>query len=133
VILPQILKDQGYRLTKQREHILKSLTEYPLSAEDIYKKLLSKHIPLDLASVYRTLELFINMGIVYSIDLGEGKKRYELINKKNHHHHLICNKCRKVEDIKVYEDLMEKELQKKTKYKIDHHHLEFFGLCPNCQ
>ena len=86
-----LLKEKGFRVTKPRLEIIKVLSNYPLSAEEIHDALDKKNIRVDLASVYRSLELFVKMSVVYSIELGEGKKRYELVNKNYHHHHLICN------------------------------------------
>lgn len=129
----KLIKEKGYRLTKPREEILKVLESYPLTAQEIHNALVLKHISVDLASVYRSLELFVDMGIVHAIELGENKRRYELVDEKNHHHHLICNSCGNIEDISVDEKKLLTEVDKKSKFKIDHHHLEFFGTCSRCQ
>lgn len=131
--LAKKLKNKGYRLTRPRTEVLKTLTDYPLSVQEISEVLDKKNIRLDKASIYRTLELLVNMGLVYSIDLGEGKKRYELVDETKHHHHLVCNSCGKIEDIIVEEKKLLTDINKQTQFKIDHHHLEFFGLCINCQ
>jgi Fur family ferric uptake transcriptional regulator len=133
VEISEKLKNYGYRLTQQRRAILNVLQEYPLTVEEIYNELKKSKVSLDLVSVYRTLEVFLNKKIVYSVDFGDGKKRYELVNDFNHHHHLICNQCRKIEDIKIDEKKMTNEISRKSQFKIDHHHLEFFGLCSHCQ
>ncbi len=127
------LKQQGYRLTKPREEVLKTLSGYPRTVQEIYEVLRKKHQSVDLASVYRTLDLFVDLGVIYSIELGEGKKRYELVNKENHHHHLVCNHCGTIKDIEINEYILNKELKKHTSFKVDHHQLEFFGLCAKCQ
>jgi len=127
------LKKKGYRLTKPRQEVLKALTSFPMSVQEIYATLQQNHISIDLASVYRTLELFVKMGIVYAIDLGEDKKRYELVQPQNHHHHIVCNSCGVIEDVKFNETSLDKEIFRKSQFKVDHHHLEFFGLCANCQ
>lgn len=127
------MKKRGYRITKPRLEILKSLTSHPLSAQEIFEVLQKKSVHLDLASVYRTLELLVNMSLVYVIDLGEDKRRYELADPKNHHHHIICNTCGTIEDIQIQETHFLKEVYAKSTFKIDHHHLEFFGICNNCQ
>lgn len=126
------LKNKGYRITKPREELLKILDKYPLTVQEMDKELNKKNIHIDLASIYRSLELFVNMGIVHVIELGEDKKRYELVNDQNHHHHLVCNRCGTIEDIEINEKNLLQEVQKKTSFKIDHHHLEFFGICMNC-
>lgn len=127
------LKHKGYRLTKPRQELLHVLVDYPLTVHEIYSTLQKKNISIDLASVYRSLELFVNMGIVRVIELNDNKKRYELVDIHNHHHHLICTNCKTIEDVNINENNFLKEMQRKSAFKVDHHHLEFFGLCKNCQ
>lgn len=133
MVLINRLKEKGYRVTKARRELLKVLAHYPLTVQEIYNDLIEKKIHIDLTSVYRSLELFVTMGIVREVDLGEDKKRYEMIDKNNHHHHLICNNCKLIEDVVVNEDYLLKTVGANLKFKIDHHNLEFFGLCQNCQ
>lgn len=127
------LKQKGYRITKPRLELLKVLDSYPLTVQEIHETLQKKKVRVDLASVYRSLELFVNMGIVHVIDFGEDKKRYEMIDNDNHHHHLLCNSCGTIADITVNENNLLTQVKTKSTFKIDHHHLEFFGLCQNCQ
>ncbi len=127
------LKKQGYRLTKPREALLQVLLPYPLTAQEIFTILKKKKIHIDLASVYRSLDLFVHLGVVREIDLGGNTKHYELVDATNHHHHLICNNCGTIADIQLNEQVFLKEVKNKSTFKIDHHHLEFFGLCATCQ
>jgi Fe2+ or Zn2+ uptake regulation protein len=127
------LKTDGYRLTKPRKEVLKTLTDKPQTVQEIYDVLKKGNIDIDIASVYRTIELFVTMGVVYVIDFGGDSKKYELVNRNHHHHHLVCNNCGNVEDISLNEHFIYKELKRKTSFIVDHHHLEFFGLCINCQ
>lgn len=127
------LKQKGYRLTKPRQEILKVLQNYPLTVQEIYRSLEKNRIHVDLASIYRSLELFVEMGVVHAIQLGEDKKRYELVDSENHHHHLVCNSCGTIENITFNEKSLLNEVTAKSVFKIDHHHMEFFGQCKNCQ
>lgn len=129
----QHLKKKGYRLTTSRQEIVNSLNDHPQTVQKIHSSLTKRGIDIDITSVYRTVELFVEMGIVYAIDLGSGSKQYELVDTKSHHHHLVCNTCGIVEDIIMNEESIMKELHKKTTFKVDHHHLEFFGYCADCQ
>ena len=72
------IKKQGYRLTKPRQELLKVLNDYPHTVLEIHALLKKKNIHIDLASTYRSLELFMKMGIVTAIDFGDDKKRYEM-------------------------------------------------------
>lgn len=127
------LQQKGYRLTKPRQEIVKVLKQYPLTAQELYDSLRKRNSVIDLTSVYRSLELFVTLGIVRTLELGEAKRRYELVDEKNHHHHLVCNTCGSIADIRITEEPFVTEVREKTTFKVDHHHLEFFGLCANCQ
>jgi Fur family transcriptional regulator, ferric uptake regulator len=129
----KLLKDKGYRITTERQRVLSTITSHPLTAQDIYETLKKNKVQIDLASVYRSLELFVNIGIVRVIELGEGKKRYEIIDEKNHHHHIICNSCGTIEDVSLKDETFLQKIKTRSKFKIDHHHLEFFGTCAECQ
>ena len=132
------MRFKKYKLTPQREKILRVLLENKekhLSAEDVYYIVKQKSIGIGLATVYRTLELFLDNGVVRSLDFGDGKKRYELENadQEHHHHHAICLNCNKVIEIK--EDLLdelEKRVQKEYDFKVINHELKFFGYCSDC-
>ena len=138
------LHDAGFRLTNPREIIITILsnTDKHLSAEDIYIKALKVNPSIGLTTVYRTLDLFNQIGVVQKFDFGDKKARYELTvnpQKKKHHHHLVCMRCNTIVDYTNFmrEELelmnkTEKELSKKYNFKIMHHIIHFYGLCENC-
>jgi Fur family ferric uptake transcriptional regulator len=141
----QKLEGCGYRLTTAREIILNILTntDQHLSAEDIYMAIHHNYPNIGLTTVYRTLEVLIQTGIVSKFEFGHGRAKYELTEgygTKQHHHHLICKKCRKIVD---YTDFMAEEeeyikkaeigLQKKYGFTIDKHLIRFYGTCPECE
>lgn len=87
-----IIKQEGYKLTKPRQLLLKALREkHPLSAQEIHQAVNKK---VDLASVYRTLSLFCSLGIAHK-ETYKNKKLYYLSNEA--HHHIICRKCGRIE------------------------------------
>ncbi len=121
----------GKRMTLPRKLVVDALSknEKPMTAQEIYSKMKNQ---VDLASVYRNLELLSKTNKVNQYEFGDGKKRYEMV-KRDHHHHLICQNCGEVENIEMKEaELMEK-VKNKSGFKIERHSLEFFGLCANCQ
>ncbi|HBI92244.1 MAG TPA: transcriptional repressor, partial [Terrisporobacter glycolicus] len=89
-----------------------------------------------LATVYRTMQLLDEIGVISKLNLDDGCIRYEInLNKSetHNHHHLICKKCGKI--IEVEDDLMdnvEKEIQSAYKFKILDHDVKFYGLCQDC-
>ena len=101
--LNQRLHDAGFRLTNQREIVIKIMqnTEKHLSADEIYLEASKINPSLGLTTVYRTLDLFNQIGVVQKFDFGDGKARYELTNdpqKEEHHHHLVCVQCKTIID-----------------------------------
>jgi Fur family ferric uptake transcriptional regulator len=107
-----------------------------LSAEEIYNLVKKRAPDVGLATVYRTLELFLDFDVIHSIDFGDGRKRYEFgqgEGEKHHHHHLICTRCGKIQE--VTEDLLE-ELEARVNQAYDFiitdHQLKFFGYCKKC-
>lgn len=134
----------GYRLTMGREAILDVLSksEEHLSAEDIYMKIHPRHPNIGLTTIYRTLDVLSNIGLVYKFDFGDGRARYELSEGTKgieHHHHLICTSCNRVvdytdfidEEIELLQET-EKGLSKKYDFKITNHLIQFYGLCNKC-
>lgn len=128
-----ILNSRSQRITAPRLEILGILksNHNPLTISEIHTKLKNKKI--DLATVYRTINLFTELNIVYEIDFKDEFKRYELVYDRHHHHHIVCRKCKRVENVEacVLEEL-EKLLNKKGYTEISHS-LEFFGVCENCR
>jgi Fe2+ or Zn2+ uptake regulation protein len=101
-----------------------------LTISEIHNKVKNKKI--DLATVYRTINLFTVLRIVNEIDFKDEFKRYELIYDRHHHHHIVCKKCKRIENVEacMLEDL-EKFLSKKGYTEVTHS-LEFFGVCEDC-
>ncbi|HMS63997.1 MAG TPA: Fur family transcriptional regulator [Ignavibacteria bacterium] len=127
-----ILNNRSQRITAPRLEILSILkaNHNPLTISEIHKKIKKKKI--DLATVYRTINLFAEQNIVNEIDFKDEFKRYELIYDRHHHHHIVCKKCKTVENVEtcMLEEL-EKFLNKKGYTEISHS-LEFFGVCKKC-
>lgn len=138
-------REYGYRLTLSREAILNVLgrTSKHLSAEEIYLKVHKIYPSSGLSTVYRTLELLVQVDLVFKFDFGDGRARYELIRNlegQDHHHHLVCISCNRVVD---YTDFIEdetsslkkteKNLSAKYNFKIMKHLIQFQGLCDKCR
>lgn len=134
----------GYRMTIPREVILQVLDESSehLSAEDIYMNVHHIYPAIGLTTVYRTLELLVNMGFVAKYEFGDKRARFELIRgtkKLPHHHHLICTNCGKVinytdhtdEEITFFKRI-EKMLSEKYNFEIKNHTVQYYGICNEC-
>ena len=104
-----------------------------ISAEEIYAKVKAKYPYANISTVYRTLELLKELGLVTEIDLDDGRVRYHLA-EKGHHHHLVCSKCGSVIDLPESSLLkLTQALAHDYQFQADLRHLAIFGLCANCQ
>lgn len=129
------LRKLGYRMTPQRAVVLSAIenSQDHVTAEEIYAQVAGKCPRLNISTVYRTLELLKKVGLLYEINLGEGRVGYHP-EDKGHHHHLICRKCGAIID--VSESVMfpiEAILLQAFNFKADLKHKAIFGLCGNCQ
>ena len=134
-LLIKDLSSKKLRITKLRKFLLQILlkNKEPLSVEDLISSLSKHKINVHKTSVYRQLDVLKKVEIIREIQFGENKKRYEIFSD-NHHHHLVCNDCGKIEDIESDKDLgiLERKIVKEKKFKVTSHLLEFFGLCAKC-
>ena len=128
-------KKQGYRMTKNRSALLELFLneEHPLSVEEIQKKLKRKKVTSDLSTIYRELDFLKQESVIHEVTFKERKRLFEL-GFKNHHHHLFCLKCEKIEEVEMDKELelLERKIARSRKFKIQSHVLEFFGLCSTC-
>ena len=131
----QDLKKAGLKVTGPRMkilHILESTTVRHWSVEDIYKTLLDMGEDVGLATVYRVLTQFETAGLVIRHRFEGGLAVFEL-DDGQHHDHLVCIKCGKVEE---FVDLIIEERQrviaKKMNFQMTDHNLYIFGICENC-
>ena len=128
------LSQQGYRLTPQRIMILSAIenSDDHISAEEIYTQVVAKYPNVNISTVYRTLELLKQLGLVTETDLGEGRVRYHP-TEKGHHHHLVCQECGAIIDLdeSVLSSVKDVLLQEYG-FVADLRHLAIFGRCVNC-
>lgn len=130
-----ILKERGYRITPQREMIVEAIARNPshFTADEIYTEIHNRVQSLNIATVYRTLELLVKEGLVCRSDFGQG---YIIYAPEDHgpHIHLVCRQCHRVLDADASLALSLKEkLQEAYQFDLDLHHLAVFGLCSECQ
>jgi Fur family transcriptional regulator, ferric uptake regulator len=131
----QVLKAMGYRLTPQRMMVVEALhdSEKHVNAEDIYARVKVKYPYANISTVYRTLDLLKELGLVNEIALGDGCVRFHPA-EKGHHHHLVCQKCGKIIDLPESELApLENILSEKHQFKADLKHTAVFGLCARCR
>ncbi|MEM7798981.1 MAG: Fur family transcriptional regulator [Chloroflexota bacterium] len=131
--LGEHLRGMGYRLTPQRRLIMDIILESPaaLTAQSIYHSAQAHSDRVDQATVYRTLELFQKIGLIYASQKN-GQAVYE---RAAHvpHHHLVCRKCGRIEHLSDhhFQQLID-HLWKEHRFRADINHLTLNGLCEHC-
>jgi len=130
------LRERGFRLTPQREMVLSVLhdLEDHATVEEIHARVQKLNSAVDLATVYRTLELLQEFGLLAVIDLGDGLHRYELTSIHGSHHHLQCRRCGKL--IRLEQHQLQpflEALQQQLGFQAEAEHLIIPGLCQACQ
>ncbi|MEX2489576.1 MAG: ferric iron uptake transcriptional regulator [Pseudomonadales bacterium] len=130
------LKQAGLKITLPRLKILQVLessADHHLSAEDVYKHLLNNGEEIGLATVYRVLTQFETAGLVIRHHF-EGDHSVFEIAPEDHHDHLVCVKCGRVEEF------MDDEIERRQKliasekgFELTDHNLNMYGLCPDCR
>ena len=134
-IIRRTLIAEGYSQTKPRRQVLEVFlqNDKPLTPAAVHKRLAGHRI--NLASVYRAIELFCRVRVLAEVDHVQEGRRYELSDEyRGHHHHLICDGCGNTEDFEDCEmDDLERLIRKRFHFKVRRHDLRFIGLCRSCQ
>ena len=129
------LKESHYRITPQRYAVLNVLAKSPdhPSAENIYADLNDNYPTMSLATVYKTINLLKREGEILELEFSDLGNRYDG-NKPYPHPHVICTECGKIIDpTQLYLDEITSKMMEETGFKLLTHHLDFFGICPDCQ
>lgn len=133
--LTAILKEHGLKVTPQRLSIFKMLrhTHIHPSAEIIYKSLQQEHPTMSLATVYKTLDTFVQHGLVQQLNLGEDSYRYDADTSQ--HSHIQCTQCKCVIDLPALQHVEDfrKDVQSATAFNLSYEQIYFYGVCPACQ
>lgn len=126
-----LLRRAGLRATSQRIALLQNLAraEGPVSVERLTR---SAGGAYDIATAYRILDALTISKLVHRIELAQGKALYEIAG--DHHHHAVCMSCGRIEDIHAcLPEGIDKRVQQASGFaRIEHHTLEFFGVCKPC-
>ena len=125
------LRDQGFKITSPRNRVIVSVAsrEDNFTAEELATELDS----IGRATVYRTLKLLLDQGLVCRIVMGDGSVSYRASHKA-HHHHIVCVSCGATEDVHMndVEDVLA-GVRSSTEFDIVGHRVEIYGICPRCK
>ena len=133
----QDLRNVGLKVTLPRVKILqileKQINVRHLTAEQVYKILLSEDEEIGLATVYRVLTQFEAAGLVIRHQFEGGNSIFELATG-DHHDHILCMKCGRVDEFS--DEIIEtrqKEVAQELGYELTDHGLYLYGFCPKCK
>jgi Fur family ferric uptake transcriptional regulator len=129
------LRVHGYRLTPQREMIVEAIAHAGrhVTAEEVHAQTQARTTALNIATVYRTLDLLSELGLVSRGDLGDGKVSYAALNH-GPHCHLVCRSCGQVieADAALVADL-DQRFRDACGFVPDLGHFVAHGVCSDCQ
>ncbi len=130
----QIFRENGLRVTKQRQAILDAicLANGHATAAEIYQRAKALDASIDRSTIYRTLDVFVELGIVVAAEDLNRDRVYELV-KEQPHHHLICKQCGR--DLDIENQLVDefyRTLKSHYRFEVSMDHLVVFGVCPQC-
>jgi Fur family ferric uptake transcriptional regulator len=125
----------GHRLTAPRRAVAELISEHDghFTAADLESSARRRRLELSRATLFRSLELLTELGVVERVDLPTGEHAY-VPCAPAHHHHVVCSRCGRatdVEDCGVAAAV--DEISRRSGYLIESHRLELFGLCRHCQ
>ncbi len=128
----QFLESKKLRKTPERFAILEKVFEMRLhfGVEDVYKALESDSYHVSLATVYNTMDLLTECGLLRKHQFGSHQAKYEV--SKGNHFHLICNECGKIKEVKNEEILKSLSAQRYTAFQPSYFSVNVYGLCSAC-
>lgn len=133
-----IFEENNQKFTKQRELIFKILKSSPqkhLTPEELFSIVHRDHKQVGIATIYRTLNIFEELGIVNKQEFTDQAYTYEIIDpESDHHDHIICTECGKIlEDEFLSVDDVKKSLKDNYDFNLSYYSLRIYGICSDCQ
>jgi Fur family transcriptional regulator, ferric uptake regulator len=135
-IFKEFIRSRGLRQTPEREKIVAEIfrKKEHFDVDELFLRLLAQGKKISKASIYRTLPLLVDCGLIREVNFVDGHWHYEQIYGQPHHCHLRCLRCGTIEEFE--EPLMaavEGKLSNNFGYQITKHVLEVQGYCPRCR
>ncbi len=133
--MTEIIDRAGYHLTEPRRRVAEMVASRPgrFSAQDLVAEAKRSRRGVGRATVFRSLEIFEELGLVERVHLPNGEHAY-VACAPAHHHHVVCERCgasSEVADLGIAP--LAREIEQRTGYLLDSHRIELFGLCPDCR
>lgn len=130
----ELCAEHGIAVTHQRQvlyEVMQGMDGHP-SPEEIYARVKRKIPSISLATVYKNIHLFVESGVLREVSLHHGSQRLEM--NAEEHHHLVCSKCKSIEDI---DESSLGALPKRRKladgFLVERYSVDVIGICAKCQ
>ena len=134
--LGQLLERHGVRATPQRLLVLSELAREPddATAQEIWGRLREGRHTTGLATVYRTLALFHDAGMIDALSHHSGGEQCYRLCSETHHHHLVCERCHRVVEVENCDlDGWVNKAAKRHGFVANEHRVEISGFCADCR
>lgn len=131
----ELFKSFGLKNTLQRDLVYHSLHDIvrPITAEEIHRYLKENKHDISLSTIYRILDIFLQKGIITKLILPDSDSLLYELSKKEHGHHLICLKCKRIIHIPGCPlGNYETKITEEAKFKVIRHQLDLYGYCEDC-
>ena len=126
----QRCEQKGLRMTSQRKiiaQVLEDAADHP-DVEELYKRASKIDLTISIATVYRTVKLFDEAGILDKLEFGDGRARYEDAEREHHDHLIDINSGRVIEFMDSDIEKLQEKIAQKLGYKLMGHKLELYGV-----
>jgi Fur family ferric uptake transcriptional regulator len=133
--LPGLLERHGVRATQRRVEVLEELAREPddVTAQELWSRLRERDSRTGLATVYRTLALLSDAGVIDVLSHHGGEQCYRLCSE-THHHHLLCERCHRVVEVDECDlDDWLAGVARRHGFVATDHRVEITGICADCQ
>jgi Fur family transcriptional regulator, ferric uptake regulator len=127
-------QEHGLKNTPSRDAVFHLLENQLMTAEQLYQQMTEDGYSLSFSTVYRILEKFLEKNIIEIVKFQNETSVYYQLKINEHHHQLVCTKCRHIENIEECPlEAIEQSVAEKHHFVIEHHQMVFYGVCQQCQ
>lgn len=134
-LFEKYLRSEGLNVTQSRKRIAKEIFQIPdhFDATALWSKL-HEETNISMSTIYRTLDLLLDAGLLRDLDLGENHNYYEHVFNQKEHGHIICQDCGKVMEFTSGDlDELIHDAADDHGFEVGTYRLQVFGCCEECQ
>jgi Fur family ferric uptake transcriptional regulator len=127
---------QGVRWTSQRQVIVDTFIACGehITVEELHRRVRAIDRTVSAATVYRTINMLVEMGVAHKGNFGSGSASFECAVDKEHHDHLVCVSCGTIREFHHGRiESLQEEVAREHGFLLSHHRMELYGLCAECR